>query len=128
MSAAGRELRQILDRPDRNITRYTKVLVADAKPNKDGSITFSSRTFDAGTKLRTRYRVIRTRIAAVDGGGKARRALLAAFDDIDEGMADFASAARIGFSVEQAAALQAAAQKVDRGASRVRKVRKGLPK
>jgi hypothetical protein len=127
MSDAGRELRIILDRSDRKLARYLEILNEDFKPNADGSITFTSRTFETSAKLRRRYRAVRRRITAVDGGGKAKRALLAGLDEIDAGMADFASAARIGFSVEQVAALRAAARKVDDGANRVRKVRKGLP-
>lgn len=128
MSDAERELRKILDRRDGKLKRYLKAIDQDFKPNPDGSITFSTRTFEALDKLRRRYRAIGRRIADVNGGGNAKSALLSAFERIDEAMNEFESAAQIGFSVEQVEALGAAAQKMDRAVGKVKKIRKGLPK
>jgi hypothetical protein len=128
MSDASRELRGILDRRDPQLESYLKALRDDFKPNSDGSVTFSPRTFATLAKLRRRSQVIVRRIEAVHGASKPKRALLAAFGEIDEGFVQFRSAAQIGYSQEQVAALQKATAKLNRGVTRVKKVRKGLPK
>jgi hypothetical protein len=125
---AGQELRRILDRRDRKLARYMKVITHGFEPNPDGSVVFSSRTFKAIGQIRKRYVDLRQEIADVKGGGKAQQGLLSAFSRVDSGWEDFVKAAGIGYSYEQADAIRDASKTVQAAAADVKRIREGLGK
>lgn len=126
MKDADQELRRILDRRDRKLARYMKVVDRGFEPNPDGSVVFSGKTFEAIGQVRKRFLDLRQEIADVKGGGKAQQGLLSALRRADSGWEDFVDAARIGYSYEQAEAVRHASKKVQVAADDVKRIREGL--
>jgi hypothetical protein len=129
MSAAGaHQLRVILERRDPKVTQYTDTVLEGFKPQPDGSVVTTDATFIALEGLRSRYQALGRRIAKVKGGGKARRSILTALAQIDQGMAQFIAASHLTFSIEKVNAMEAARQTMQVATDRLRKIEKGLPK
>jgi hypothetical protein len=129
VSAAGRrQLRVILERRDPKVKQFTDVVLEGVKPQADGSVVFTDATFTALDGLRLRYRALGKRIARVKGGGRAKRSILAALAQIDQGMSEFIAASHLTFSTEKVQLMQAADQTMRAAADRLRRIQKGLPK
>jgi hypothetical protein len=129
MSATGRRrLRVLLERPDPKVKQFTDAVLEGVKPQADGSVVFTDATFTALEGLRQRYGALGKRIARVKGGGRAKRSILAALAQIDQGMSELIAASHLTFSTEKVALMQEADQAMRAGADRLRRIQKGLAK
>ena len=125
MSASG-QLLDILERPDPALGSVARAISTVFTPDPDGGITVTPKTLRTFERARERTAHTRRRIEAVDGGGRAKRELLAALAQIEAGIAQLAGAAEITFSTQQVDMLGDAARRISAGTEAINRVHRRL--
>ena len=125
MSAAG-QLLEIIERPDPALGSVARAISAVFRPDPDGGVAVTPKTLRTFDRARERTAHTRRRIEAVEGGGRAKRELLAALAEIEAGIAQLADAAAITFSTQQVDMLADAARKISVGTQAVKRVQRRL--